>query len=597
LTASLGGCASSAALRAARQAESQQDFDRAVVEYTKVVRARPDDRTARAALEQMKLRAAQDHFTRARRLSSIGKLEEALVEYQLAAELNPTNANIQDEMRSVRAQLRTKVAVNDEGKTRLETLIAESFDAPRPGTELPDDIVMPDTLMFRDASSRDVFLAIGKFAEVSIVFDPTFREQPVTIDLRKAKLADALSSVAGATRNFWRASNQRTVTVVPDTPAKRREYEEEIGRVFYLSNADLKETIDILRIVVDARRLSQISATNAVVIKDTPERIEAAARIISAIDKARPEVVIDVELLEVDRTRMREYGLQIASPGSPGLSGQVDVNRDDFTLRDLRNLTQSNVFLSNLPGLYYRLLKTDSATRVLANPQLRTSEGIPSQANFGERVPVPVTTFAPIAAGGVQTQPITSFNYENIGVNIDITPRTHHDDEVSLAVKIQVSSISGTGFGNLPTFGNRAISTVIRLKDGETNMLAGLIRDDERQVLSGIPGLSDLPVVGRLFAHNRRETQETDIILTLTPRIVRVLDLSADDLRPFRVGRDSGVPLIDIPLPTPIPPAKPPADAPDFGVPGATPPRSPILPIPQPVKPPPLPPTTTTIVP
>ncbi len=155
------------------------------------------------------------------------------------------------------------------------------------------------------------------------------------------------------------------------------------------------------------------------------------------------------------------------------------------------------MFLTNLPGLYYRLLKTDGSTRVLANPQLRTSEGIPSQANFGERVPVPVTTFAPIAAGGVQTQPITSFNYENIGVNIDITPRTHHDDEVSLAVKIQVSSISGKGFGDLPTFGNRAISTVIRLKDGETNMLAGLIRDDERLVMSGIPGLSDLPLVGR----------------------------------------------------------------------------------------------------
>jgi general secretion pathway protein D len=594
LAAALAGCATSAALRSARLAEIQQDYDRAVVEYTKVVQARPNDRNARAALEQVKLRAAQEHFTRARRLASIGKLEESLVEYQLAAELNPTNANIQDEMRSVRSQLRTKVTINDDGKTRLETLIAESFSAPVPGTELADDIVMPDTLMFRDASSRDVFLAIGKFANVSVVFDPTFRDQPVTIDLRKARLADALSSVAGATRNFWRASNQRTVTVVPDTPAKRREYEEEIGRVFYLSNADLKETIDILRIVVDARRLSQISATNAVVIKDTPERIAAAARIISAIDKARPEVVIDVELLEVDRTRLKEYGLQIASPGNPaGISGQADVNRDEFTLRDLRSLTQSNVFLSNLPGLYYRLLKTDSATRVLANPQLRTSEGIPSQANFGERVPVPVTTFAPIAAGGVQTQPITSFNYENIGVNIDITPRTHHDDEVSLAVKIQVSSISGTGFGNLPTFGNRAISTVIRLKDGETNMLAGLIRDDERQVLSGIPGLSDIPVVGRLFAHNRRETQETDIILTLTPRIVRVLDLNAEDLRPFRVGRDSGAPLIDIPLPMPVPtPPKPPGDTSDVGVttvPGATPGSStPLLPIPQPIQPKPV---------
>jgi general secretion pathway protein D len=186
---------------------------------------------------------------------------------------------------------------------------------------------------------------------------------------------------------------------------------------------------------------------------------------------------------------------------------------------------------------------------------------MPAQARFGERVPVPVTTFSPIATGGVSQQPITSFNYENIGVNIDITPRTHHDDEVSLVLKIEVSSISGAGFGGLPTFGNRYISTVIRLHDGETNLLAGLIRDDERRVLSGIAGLSDLPVVGRLFAHNRRETQETDIVLTLTPRIVRVLDLSEEDLRPFRVGRDGDVTgggggggIIPLPLPVDLPP-------------------------------------------
>ena len=220
------------------------------------------------------------------------------------------------------------------------------------------------------------------------------------------------------------------------------------------------------------------------------------------------------------------------------------------------------MLLTNLPSLYYRLLKNDSATRILANPQLRTSEGIPAQARFGERVPVPVTTFAPIAAGGVQTQPITSFNYEPIGVNIDITPRMHHDDAVTLALKVELSSISGKGFGDLPTFGSRQINTVIRLKDGETNMLAGLIRDEERTSLATIPGLSDIPVIGRLFAYNHKETQETDIILTLTPRIVRVLNLTAEDLQAFRVGRDGGAPLTDIvpplPLPLPLPPPKPP---------------------------------------
>jgi general secretion pathway protein D len=395
------------------------------------------------------------------------------------------------------------------------------------------------------------------------VFDPQFRDQPIAIDLRNTTLEDALSSLSTATRNFYRVTAQRTVTIIPDTPAKRREYEEEIVRTFYLSNADLKETIDLLRIVIDARRIAPIVATNAFSIKDTPERVTAAGRLITAIDKARPEVVIDVELLEVDRTRLREYGLQLASPSSPtiGINGQADANRDDLTLRDLRNLTTSDIFLTNLPGLFYRLLKSDNNTRTLANPQLRTSEGVPAQARFGERVPVPVTVFSPIATGGVAQQPITSFNYENIGVNIDITPRTHHDDEVSLALKIDVSSISGTGFGGLPTFGSRQISTVIRLRDGETNLLAGLIRDDERRVLEGVPGLSDLPIVGRLFAHSRRETQETDIILTLTPRIIRVLDLTEADLRPFRVGRDGETaPVIDLPeLPLPILPPPDPA--------------------------------------
>jgi general secretion pathway protein D len=337
--------------------------------------------------------------------------------------------------------------------------------------------------------------------------------------------------------------------------------------------------MDLLRLVLDARRISPTTANNALTIKDTPERIAAAARVLSAIDKARPELLIDVELLEVDRTRLQEYGLQLASPGSPGLNGSATTDAArSLTLQSIRNLSQSDVLLANLPGLYYRLLKTDSNTRTLANPQLRTSEGTSAQARFGERVPVPVTTFAPIATGGTPQQPITSYNYENIGVNIDITPRTHHDDDVTLALKIAVTSISGTGFGGLPTFGNREINTVIRLRDGETNMLAGLIRDDERQSLDGIPGLSDLPVVGRLFAHTQRTTAQTDIILTLTPHIIRVLDLTEADLRPFRVGRDAVAPLTEIPFPIEIPRAEPAPTAtplPTANPPAGAPPRTP----------------------
>ncbi len=561
LAALLAGCASSQALRRAREAERRQDYDRAVAEYTRLVKQDPDNAEARLALQRTKLRAADAHFNRGRRFAAAGRLDEALIEFQIASELNPASADIDTALQETRNQARARIAVASEGRTALESLIERTRQMPSPGQELPAELKLPASLVFRDASSRDVFTAVARFADINVVFDPAFREAAVTIDLRDATLEQALGAVTASTRNFYRVTAPRTITIVPDTPAKRREYEEEVVRTFYLSNADLKETIDLLRMVVDLRRLAPITATNAISIKDTPERIEAAARLIGAIDKARPEVVIDVEVLEVDRTRLLEYGIQLASPGTSnpaGISGQADVNREDLTLRDLRNLTQAGVFLRGVPALFYRLMKGDTSTRTLANPQLRAWDGASAQARFGERVPVPMTTFSPIATGGVAQQPITSFNYENIGVNIDITPRTHHNADVSLALKVEISSISGTGFGGLPTFGNRSVQTVIRLKDGETSILGGLIRDDERTVLEGVPGLSDVPVLGRLFARNRRERQETDIILTLTPHIVRVLDLTEDDLRPFRVGRDSGTALLELPDITPPRDQKPP---------------------------------------
>jgi general secretion pathway protein D len=563
LAITVGGCATTGTYRSAQRAEQAEDYDRAVAEYTAALKKRPNDRTTQLALQRVKLCASQDHLTRARRLEATGKLDEALVEYEVASELNPGNGDIDDALRNLRMQLRNRVAVSREGRTQLQTLIDRSQKLGPLGLELPADIRLPASLVFRDASVRDVFTVIARFANLNIVFDPTFRDDRITIDLSNVTLDQALGAVSFATHNFYRVTAQRTVTVIPDTAAKRREYEEEVVRTFYLSNADLKETIDLLRIVADARRIAPVTATNALTIKDTAERVAAVGRIIQAIDKARPEVVIDVELLEVNRTRLLEYGLQLASSQSPGINGVADANREGLTLENLTNLSKSDIVLTNLPALYYRLLKSDSNTRTLANPQLRTSEGVAAQARFGEQIPVPVTTFAPIATGGVAQQPITSFQYQNIGVNIDITPRTHHDDDVTLALKVVVTSQLGTGFGNLPTFGNREITTSIRLRDGETNLLAGLIRDDERTLMEGIPGLSDVPIVGRLFARNRKETTQTDVVLTLTPHIIRVLDLSEEDLRPFRVSADENAPLIGLPIiqtpPVTIPPAPPPA--------------------------------------
>lgn len=533
------GCATTSTVRTARQAESLRDYDLAVAEYTKVLRAHPDHRDARLGLDRAKLRAAEAHAERGRRLLAIGKYDEAVVELQLSLELNPGDATVEKTLRTTRTALRSQLAVEANGQTALEAVLARTRASVPPSLAVPDTPLPAAITMGRDATSRQAFQLIAKLAGLNLVFDPAFRDAPAPLDLRNLTVRQALDALAQSTGTFYKVTAPGTITVIPDGPAKRREYAEEMIQTFYVGNADLKETLDLLRVVADARAISPLSGTNALVVRDTPERLHAVQRLIAAIDKARPEVVIDVEILEVDRARLREYGLQVASPGSSGLAPGVDVNSQALSLQSLRNLTQADALVSGFPALYYRLLKTDASTRTLANPHLRALEGVTATAKFGERVPVPSVTFQPIATGGVSQQPITAFTYENIGVNLDIIPRTHPNDDVTLTVKMDLSSVAGSGYNGLPTFASRQITTQIRLRDGETNILAGMIRDDERTSLEGIPGLSDIPVIGRMFARNRRERQETDIVLTLTPHIVRVLDVSDADLAPLKVARDT----------------------------------------------------------
>ena len=406
IVAALAGCKTSEALRSAQRADHARDYDQAVVEYTRALREDPDNPLTRRALETAKMQAALDHLARGRRLADAGKTEEAVLELQVAAELNPASGDIQGTLRTLREQLRTRLATAGDGKTELEALIERARSLPPAGQDLPADIRMPATLTFApNVGSRDIFLTLARLANVTVVFDAQFQDRPVpALDVRNVSFANALQAVSTATRNFYRVENQRTVTIIPDTPAKRREYEIEIAQVFYLSNADVKETVDALRIVADARRISAVTATNSITVKDTPERMELVGQIIRALDKARPEVVVEVELLEVDRTRLRDYGLQFASAGSspPGIAGSVGVG-DTLTLQEARNLDASNVIFSNLPALFYRLIKQDTSTRVLANPRLRMSEGQAASAQFGERVPVPVTQFVPIATGGINS--------------------------------------------------------------------------------------------------------------------------------------------------------------------------------------------------
>jgi general secretion pathway protein D len=578
LAAGLGlafaACASSGAFHAGQQAERRQDYDRAVLEYSKAVQRSPENQGYRLALGRARLRASTEHANTARRLAGRGLYQEALDEYRLALDLNPGSPGLVAEIQDVEARREAgREAVS------VDKLKEQARERALPGLALGPEAREPLGLAFRNVSLREAYLALGKVAGVNFVFDPQFQDQTISLDLRDVAFEQALTAIASAGRTFHRVVDSRIVSVIPDTPTKRREHEQQVVKTLFLSNADLKETIDLLRIVLGARKVAPLPGANALTINDTPDRVAAAERIVEVVDKRRSEVVVEVEILEVNRNRLRDYGIQITS-GIPGTEGVVSAIGPDptktFTLDD-NPYSKENLVVTGLPGVIVRLLESDRSTRLLANPQLRISEGQTAQARFGDQVPVPVTTFTPIAGGGLSQQPITSFEYKNVGVNIDITPRVHHDGDVTLTLKLDVSALGPPGFEGLPTFNSRTVNSVIRLKDGETTMLAGLIRDSERKTLTGLPGLASIPVLGTLFSRNQTEVEATDIVMTLTPHVVRRSEISVEDLRSFLVGGEGSPLLFEVPAPSapaprptevpriePIrPPSPPPSPAPE----------------------------------
>ncbi len=564
------GCASSGAFHAGQRAEKRGDLDLAVLQYAKALKAQPENRGYRSSLERARLRASAAHAAAGRRLAARGLYKEALDEYRLALDLNPESAALAAEIREAEArrQSATPTPSLDEIKDRAR-------ERALPGLALGAEATEPLSISFRSASLKETYLALGKVAGVNFVFDPQFQDQPVSLDLKGVAFEQALSALASTGRTFHRVLDARVITVIPDTPTKRREYEQQVVKTFFLSSADVKETVDLLRIVLGARNVASLPGVNAITMSAAPDKVAAAERIIEAIDKAKAEVVVQVEIMEVNRSRLKEYGIEISS-GVGDLSGvaglifpkgtveEVETDIYGYKTRRTRPATlddnvygRSNLVVSQLPGVLYRLLQTDSATRLLANPQLRASEGQTAQARFGDQIPVPVTIFTPIATGGTAQQPITSFDYKNVGVNIDLTPRVHHEGDVTLGLKLEISSL-GQLFQNNPTFRSRTVTSVIRLRDGETNILAGLISDEERTSLAGLPGLADIPFLKSLFSRNKKEVTETDIVMTLTPHVVRRPQIDEDDLRSFPLGGETSPLLFEVPaipsfLPTPKP--------------------------------------------
>jgi len=363
----------------------------------------------------------------------------------------------------------------------------------------------------------------------------------LTIDIAGRQFEEAISYLCLASKNFYRVIDERTLIVVPDQPVKRIQYEQNAIKVFYLSNISAQDIFaalqQMLRSQIRAPNIFVDKNLNTVTIRDTPGNIRLAAELIRRWDKAKGEVIIDLEIMEVSRQKLREIGVDLESAlvglryAGPGAAAEEN-SAGWYNLAELE-LGKDSSYQISLPGALVNFLQTDADTKVLAQPRLRGISDEELKSLVGQKVPIPQTTFTPIAAGGVSQQPITSFTYQDVGLEIKIKPKIHLEKEITLDIEVKITAIAGSGYADIPIIANREIKNIIRLKDGETSLLAGLLRDEERKVMSGVAGLASIPILGNLFGSTERRIEQSDLVLTLTPYIIRSLPRTAADDKPL----------------------------------------------------------------
>ncbi len=534
-------CAAQNAYRQAEKSSKREDWDRAVIGYSKALALDPGNTRYGVALARAKIKSSAVHFEKGKRYLDAGQLELAIAELQQTVTLDPSNQYAFNELeKALKLYQKQAVPVSEIEELKAKAK-REALEPPKLNPRSQEPIAMK----FKDEPVGKIYDILSKVAGINFIFDDKVDlSRKIDVDLANISFEKAMDILMITNKHFYKVMDENTLIVAPDNKQKRQEYEDNVIRTFYLSNADPKQVSALVRTLLNTRQIADNQTLNSITIKDTPEKIDIAEKIIEANDKSKSEIIIDVELLEINRKIIQTLGMDLTAK-TIGVASKYD---EGLTLNNLSLLKQQSAWLvAPIPGVLLDFLKTDSDTKVISKPQLRVSEGEKAEIHIGDRVPIPTTTFNTSQTIGGNIVPLTSFTYQNVGIELSIEPRVHHNKEVTLKVKVKVSSLAGSVQGaygvSQPVIGERDIQTVIRLKDGETNLLAGLIKREDLNASSGVPGISDVPFLGRIFGKNSRENNEMDIVLTLTPHIIRIPDITEDDLMALWVGTDENMRL------------------------------------------------------
>jgi general secretion pathway protein D len=543
-----------------RKAEHLQDYDAAYDYYQKALKNDPENAQYLIKFNQARFEASALHVKNGVKLRERGQLEAAASEFQRAVAIDPSSPIAEQELRKTVGLLEEKNRANNAATEPPK----EDHSGEPPLASMPPELKpLPRTSisLTMENDAKIVYETIAKLAGITVIFDPDFPARRIPAKLNNVTLQQALDIVSLESKAFWKPVTENIIFVIPDQPAKRRDYEESIVRTFYMSNTvqpqDLTEIVTGLRSLLDLKRITQLNAQNAVVMRDSPDKLAVAEKIIEDIDKAKPEVVIQVQVVEARVDKARSLGVspgtsasvQVVAPGTTTTGGS-NTATNIITLSNLGHLTGSD-YAVTLPSFTVNALLNDSTTRIIQNPEVRSLDGQQAKLRIGDRVPIATGSFqAGVGVGGTAgtgfVNPLvnTQFQYQDVGVNLDITPRIHPNHDVSLKLSVEVSSVTNhVNIGGIdqPIISQRKLDQEIRLKDGESNVLGGLITRTDAKSISGWPGLAHIPLLRYFFSEDMRNSEDDEILIILTPRIVRLPDWTRANLRPLYTGSDAEV--------------------------------------------------------
>jgi len=574
-----------------QDAEARQQYVAAYDFFKQAYDLKPKDLTYRTAFERTRFEAAAAIVHSGQKLREDGKLDEAVAEFQKALAIDPSLFIAKQELN------RTQKLINDQRNPQPRAagppagLERKVHDATGP-VELAPISNIPITVKLTDKSDT-VYRTIGQLAGINVLFDPDYTPKPIKVELNGVTLEDALEITALESKTFWRPVTVNTIFVATDNPAKHKELDQSVLKTFYLTNlsapTELQDVVNAIRAVLDVQRVQQLLSQNALVVRGTPDQIALAEKLVEDLDKARPEVIVDIAVMQVSKDRSRTLG--ISPPTSATVTLQNNLNTTTTTtgtttsgtgatvssstgttginLNTLGNLNATN-FQVVIPSANLSAVMSNSDTKLIQNPQIRALDGQKASLKIGDRVPVATGSFQP-GIGGVGINPLvnTQFQYLDVGVNIEITPHVHSNGEVTLKISMDVSAVTGqSNIGGIsqPIIGQRKIEHEIRLKDGEANLLGGIMEDQQTKQLSGIPGLAQIPILKYLFGQTTQDHSENEIIFAIVPHIIRATDVSEINQRAIDIGTANTIELHHAsqpqaaPAPTPSQPAtQPPA--------------------------------------